>query len=122
VSDVIKPFNRHDWYWIVGADATRVYSSKACDYVAASDPTFVSWAADGTPPGKTDSEAQLGASLATDQTLRPIPQGVLDGFIDNTLNSITNEPGFAVVVDLYKSVIHPTPTDAQIIARIRAKL
>lgn len=119
---MLKPFNRYDWYWVVGSDATRVYSSKACDYVGVSDPAYVAWIADGTPPGIIDNEYDLGRQLATDQTLRPIPQGVLDGFLDNTLDAITKEPGFAVVVDLYKNVIHPQPSLAQIKARIRSKL
>jgi hypothetical protein len=54
--------------------------------------------------------------------LRPIPQGILDGFLDNTLDAITKEPGFPVMVDLYKTVIHPQPSLAQIKARIRSKL
>lgn len=78
----MRPFNIFDWYWIVGGDATKVYSSKVGDYVPSTDPTFVAWQdnnGDPTPPTVIDSEINLGIVLATAQA-RPQVAGVLDGY------------------------------------------
>lgn len=39
-------YNPMDWYWIVGGDDTRVFSSKASAYLPATDSTYTAWAAE----------------------------------------------------------------------------
>jgi hypothetical protein len=119
----MKNYNSFDWYWIVGSNATQVYSSKANvrNYVPVTDPAFVAWSTDGSLPTKIDTEGNLGAVLAP-YMLRPIPQGILDGYLDEQLKQIVTQPEFKIWLDIYKTVLHPTPDQAQIEARIRGLL
>lgn len=75
----MKTYDVTDWYWVVGGDLTKVFSSKAFDYVPSDDPTYVAWRADGTNPTNINSEASLGQVLA-DQQIRPTAVGVLDSY------------------------------------------
>ena len=82
-----KVFNPSDWYWIVGGDGTRVFSSARGDYFAASDATYAAWAADGTVPTSIGSEAELGDVLAP-YSIRPTAANVLDGYQDSQSKSL----------------------------------
>lgn len=53
-----------DWYWIVGAGTTIVYSSKSASYVPVKDATYVTFVAAGGRATAIDTEADLEAVLA----------------------------------------------------------
>ncbi len=75
----MKIYSPTNWYWYVGGDHTKAFSSSAGDYVPATDPTFVAWLSDGTLPTIIDTESNLGAVLAP-YSLRPTNANVLDGY------------------------------------------
>ena len=83
-------FNVSDHYWIVNGSATHVYSSKAGDYVPVSDPTYLTWRTipGNSPTTFTGTEAELGAVLS-DNSLRPAPAAVLDGYTDEQAKKLT---------------------------------
>jgi hypothetical protein len=120
---MITVYTPSNWYWIVGSNTTQVYSSTAAvrNYVPVSDPVFVAWSADGSLPTKIDTEGNLGAVLAP-YMLRPIPQGILDGYLDEQLKQVVTQPEFKIWLDVYKAVLHPTPDETQVTARIRGLL
>jgi hypothetical protein len=94
----MKNFDVSQWYWIVGADTARAYSSAANDYVSAADPAFVAWQEDGTPPTIIDTEYNLGAVLGVYYpALRPIPPGILDGYIDKVAVAALGDEQFAIL-------------------------
>ena|SRR5580765_7767177 len=119
----MKPYNPNDWYWIVGGNASQVYSSKAAirNYVPVADTVYLAWIADGTLPTQIDTEANLGTVLAPIM-LRPIPQGILDSYLDEQMKQIVLQPEFKLWLDLYKDVMHPTPDETQVRARMRSVL
>lgn len=86
----MKQFNPKNWYWIVGGDATKAYSSAIGDYVPAADSTFVAWKADGTLPTSIDTEANLGGVLAPyyPDVVRPASASVLDGYQQNQADDV----------------------------------
>ena len=52
-----------NWYWLVGDDATRVWSSAAAAYLSTSDPGYQDWLAAGGRPAPVANEAVLAAAL-----------------------------------------------------------
>ena len=60
--------NRYDpsnWYWLVGGDETRAWSSARAAYVpTASDPVYLAWLAQGLKPTLIGTEADLQQVLA----------------------------------------------------------
>jgi hypothetical protein len=77
----MRPYHLADWYWFVGGDQTRAYSSAATDYVPADDPIFVDFLDDDNRPTSIDTEFNLGAVLGQLPTeLAPTPPGILDGY------------------------------------------
>ena len=52
------------WYWVVNASTTQVYSSAAAAYVAVSDATYTAWLAAGNQPTPIASEVLLAAVFA----------------------------------------------------------
>lgn len=72
-------FNVANWYWTVGGDLTKVYSSKVGDYVLVSDVTYVAWLDAGGIPTVIDSEVSLGQVLAQNSN-RPVNASVLDAY------------------------------------------
>lgn len=78
----MKIYDPKNWYWTVGGNQGRAYSSAAGDYVQSSDATFAAWRTDGTLPTNIDTEANLGAVLAPyyPDVTRPIAVGVLAGY------------------------------------------
>ena len=75
----MKMYDPKNWYWHVGGDQTKAYSSASGDYVQATDLTFQEWRSDGTAPTNIDTEANLGDVLAQ-HLLRPVNADVLDGY------------------------------------------
>ena len=112
-----KEYNAANWYWVVAASASEVFSSKALDYVGVDDADFVAWGEDGTPT-QIDTEYNLGGVLYA-YRLKPIPQGILDGYLDAQMNHLATEPDYEMWLDVYRV---PDGTEAQTKARIRAKL
>lgn len=84
----MKPFDPRNWYWIVGGDATKAYSSMASDYVLVDNAAFLAWKADGTVPTSIDSEVSLGGVLAP-YSLRPTPAAILDAYLDTQATQLT---------------------------------
>lgn len=89
-------FDIRNWYWFIGSDQTRVYSSALGDYVSVSDPNFVAWIADGTRPTTIDSEASLGDVLSP-HLLRPAAAGVLAGYQDSQAGGVVILTAFKVL-------------------------
>lgn len=78
----MKPYTPSDWYWTVGGDATKAYSSLVGDYVQATAPAFVTWKSDGSIPTAIATEAALGDVLSQyyPDATRPVPPVILDGY------------------------------------------
>ena len=116
----MKPYNALDWYWTVADNATEVYSSKAGNYVGVDDADFVAWSEEDTETQSTKigTEYELGGVLYPHRLL-PIPQGVLDGYLDAQMDHLATEPDYEMWLDVYRV---PGATEAQTKARIRAKL
>ena len=56
-------YNPANWYWIVGDNATQVWSSARVAYVPATDATYAAWLLAGGLPTRILSEAELQAVL-----------------------------------------------------------
>lgn len=96
----LKPFNPLDWYWHVGGDLTRAFSSKLGDYVPASDAAFTVWKAAGNLPTMIDTEFNLGGVLGRPKyggVVRPLVAGVLDGFQDAQAVDIVDVAMFRIL-------------------------
>jgi hypothetical protein len=48
-----------DWYWRVGGDESKVFSSRRGNYVDADDNEFQAWTEDGGVPSVMDTEIEL---------------------------------------------------------------
>lgn len=83
-------FDPKNWYWIVGGDDTRVYSSAIGDYVPVSDGAYQAWLAQGGTPTRIATEAELGEALAP-YALRPAATAVLDAYKDSQAAKLTVE-------------------------------
>lgn len=91
-----KEYTPSDWFWLVGDDQSRAYSSKVGDYVPANDAAFVAWKADGTSPSRIASAAELGAVLAQ-LSLRPAADGVLAGYLDSQIDDVVIKKLFKII-------------------------
>lgn len=87
MSDTYTPQN---WYWIVGGDETKAYSSTASDYVPNADAAYTAWRERGNAATRIASEAELGDVLSQ-HSLRPAAANVLDGFQDAQSRRLTIE-------------------------------
>jgi hypothetical protein len=92
----MKTYDPFNWYWMVGGDANRVYSSAAADYVSVTAPAYVAWASDGTLPTQIATEANLGDVLAS-YLLRPVASVVLDGYTDRAARAIVTSTMFKII-------------------------
>jgi len=90
------PFN---WYWVVAGSTTDVYSTNEVnDFVPVADPDYVAWKASGGIPTQIGTEFDLGVVLgAYYPQLRPIPAGVLDGYIDKVAVVAITDEQFAIL-------------------------
>jgi hypothetical protein len=89
-------FNPSNWYWYVGGDQTRAYSSAAGDYIPSADATFQAWLAAGNSPTRIDTEANLGDVLAP-YLLRPVATNVLDGYKDSQAGGVIITVAFKIM-------------------------
>jgi hypothetical protein len=104
------PFVYNNWYWYVGADRTKVYSSASASYVVITDTKFVAWlAADKTHyPTPIPTEAALFEVLGINY-----PQGtptgqtaqLLQGAINITCTSVPVLNGSYAIDDTSRSTI-----------------
>lgn len=53
-----------DWYWVVAADDTQVFSSASAGYVPADAEALTNWTALGNAPTPITSEAELAEVLS----------------------------------------------------------
>lgn len=83
-------YDPSNWYWIVGADDTQVFSSAPGNYIPASDAAYQAWLANGGVPTRIASEAELGEVLAPYQ-IRPASAGVLDAYKNSQAAKLTVE-------------------------------
>jgi Phage tail assembly chaperone protein len=56
-------YNPVDWYWIVGGDASRVWSSARAAYVPVSDSTYSAWEVSGNVATSILNEDELASVL-----------------------------------------------------------
>jgi len=56
-------FNASDWYWIVGGDESRVWSSARGRYYAVGNDVYRDWLREGRLPTRIASEAELADVL-----------------------------------------------------------
>lgn len=59
----MTPFNKANWYWIVGDDQTQVYSSAIKATVPADEAGYLAWLDDGNIPSTIPSLEDLTAVL-----------------------------------------------------------
>ncbi|WP_038950365.1 hypothetical protein [Bradyrhizobium genomosp. III] len=78
------------WYWFVGADQSKAYSSEIGDYVPVTDSRYQSWAAQNNFPAAIDTETSLGQVLAKGypDVPRPLPTTILDGYQQNQSDEV----------------------------------
>ena len=97
------PFNPQAWYWIVGGDETRVFSSASGNYVQPSNAAYLAWVESGGIPSRIASEAELGEVLAP-YSIRPIAATVLDGYQDVQARKLTIEVVAKVLFNLANEI------------------
>ena len=83
-------YDPENWYWIVGGDETKVFSSKSGNFVAASDAAYLSWRGAGGIPTRILNTAELGEVLAP-FNIRPAHAAVLDGYTEAQASKLTLE-------------------------------
>jgi len=81
-------YDPRNWYWIVGGDETKAYSSAAGDYVQADNATYVAWRAAGNNPTRIANADELAEVLAT-ASVRPTQADMLDRFKDTQASQLT---------------------------------
>lgn len=86
----IPSYNPGDWYWFVNGDESRVFASKAGDYVPVANEAYQAWLAAGGVTTRIGSEAELGEVLDP-HSLRPNNAGVLDGYKESQARRLTIE-------------------------------
>jgi hypothetical protein len=86
----MKRYNPANWYWIVGGDETKAFSSAVGNFVPADGAAFLEWKADGTLPSRIASEVELGEVLA-DARVRPARAAVLDAYKGQHAKRMTDE-------------------------------
>lgn len=99
----MKFYNPADWYWTVGGDTTRVFSSKSGDYVPSTDAAYAAFLSDGTAATRIDTEANLGEVLAA-SLQRPTNAGILDGYLGSQANGVLVQVPFKLIFDLRNDV------------------
>lgn len=92
-----------DWYWIIGGDETKVFSSATGNFVQPDAAAYIAWQADGTTPTRIATEAELGEVLAP-YSIRPAAANVLDGYQDSQSRKLTIEVVAKVLFNLANEV------------------
>lgn len=57
----MKTFDAANWFWIVGGDQTKVWSSAAAGFIPITDPAFSLWVGADTTPARVASLDELAA-------------------------------------------------------------
>lgn len=65
MENVIRLPNNRDWFWQIGSDDTRMWSSKAGGYVDAGSLEYQAFIARGEKPSISESEAELFSYLSS---------------------------------------------------------
>lgn len=86
----MNEYNPRDWYWIVSGDETRVYSSKAGDYVAPDSATYVAWKSAGGAPTRIANSDDL-AEVLDSARVRPANADMLDRYKASQASKLTLE-------------------------------
>ena len=60
----MMPYVPGNWYWVVGADSTRVFSSAGAACVPVTDAAYLAWIAAGNGPSKIETEDALWEVLS----------------------------------------------------------
>lgn len=81
-------FDPYNWYWIVGGDESKLYSSKTGDYVLPTSEDYLAWTSTGGVPTRIASEAELGEVLDP-YSLRPENANILDSYKDSQAKRLT---------------------------------
>lgn len=81
-------YDPRNWYWIVGGDETKVYSSAAGDYVPADNATYAAWVAVGGVATRILNSDELAEVLAN-ASVRPSQADMLDRFKDSQAGKLT---------------------------------
>ena len=81
-------FNERDWYWFVGGDESRVFSSASGDYVQPDNTAYLAWLDGNRVPTRIASADELGEVMAT-YTIRPTNADVLDKYQGTHANKLT---------------------------------
>lgn len=81
-------YNPADWYWKVGADTSKVFSSLTGDYVDLNAAAYLAFLAGGGVPTAIGTEDELGAVLAP-HSVRPSRAGILDAYKDAQAGNIS---------------------------------
>lgn len=121
----MKLYDVRDWYWYVGGDTTRAFSSAIGDYVPSSDATFQAWLSDGSSPTRIISESGLGEVLAN-ASVRPVNTGILDNYRTSQASKLTMELVAKVLFNHENRIrvleSKPTITAAQFANALKAML
>lgn len=96
----MRVFDLSDWYWQVGGDETRAYSSATRDYVPADNAALLAFIADENVPIAVDTEFNLGLALAAlPLNQSPMPASIYEGYRAANANSIVYDATFPVLLD-----------------------
>lgn len=62
-SEFYLTYDPMNWYWVVGGDETKVYSSRIGGYLPAGSPSYLAWLEEGNRATRIASEDELIAVL-----------------------------------------------------------
>lgn len=101
------PFDPANWYWFVGGDRSRLWSSAAGAYVSPDDKAYLLWLGEGPLPSTIASDDELHEVLAghglADKAPAASPEKE-DELRERTAQAMAAEPYFAVMLDLENRV------------------
>lgn len=86
----IPIYNPADWYWFVGGDETKVYSSSAGRFVQLGNAAYRAWLAAGNSPTRIVSSDELAEVLANVK-VRPNDVDMLDRYQNAHAGKLTLE-------------------------------
>lgn len=118
-------FNPSNWYWIVAASTTQVYSSAAVAYVPVAEATYVAWLAAGNVPTKIAVEQDLWDVLYSNGIALPngaTPSDAEKTILVNKMDTIAFRIMFNHENRIRTLASQPQVTAAQFIAAIKALL
>lgn len=114
------PYDPSRWYWRVGDDDTRVYSSAAAAYVPVDDETYMAWVAAGGFATRIVSEAELQEVLLAQYPAGwpapPIRQIAPLAFIDRFPDGVWG----SLLVDAMQALQAGDPTMWMMLTRLQA--